>query len=257
MPNPQQPRKHFDDAALVRLADSIRRYGILQPLAVRRIPADGTHREERYELVAGERRLRAASLLKLPDVPCIIVHADAQRSAELAMIENIQRENLNMFEQAAAISTLMETHRLTQEQIARRLSSSQSYVANKLRILRLSEAERNIVLLHNLTERHARAVLKLPDPAMRRSALEQIASRGMNVSSAEDYVEKLLHAVKTEPVRQMEYKLLRRDIRLFYNSVDRAVDTVRNAGIAIRCDRRDVSDGTELVIHIAAPYQSA
>ncbi len=259
VPNPGQPRKHFDDNALIRLADSIRRYGILQPLAVRRITsAAGEGREdEQYELVAGERRLRASMMLRLEEVPCIVVEADSQRSAELAMIENIQRENLNMFEQASAIASLIETYHMTQEQIARRLSSSQSYVANKLRILRLSDEEREIVLTRGLSERHARAVLKLSDPEARRTALRQIADRGMNVASAEEYVEKLLSTAKTQSVRQMEYKLLRRDIRLFYNTVDRAVDLVRRAGITVVSDRREVDEGVEMVIRIPSPYKNA
>lgn len=251
VPNPGQPRKHFDDNSLIRLADSIRRYGILQPLAVR-IAGEGS---AYYELVAGERRLRAARLLRLEKVPCIIIHADSQRSAELAMIENIQRENLNMFEQASAIASLIETYHMTQEQIARRLSSSQSYVANKLRLLRLTDDERELILRCGLTERHARAVLKLPRAEDRLAALERIASRRMNVASTEEYIERLLSEIKTEPVRRLEYRLLRQDIRLFYNTVDRAVDTVRRAGIGIRSARREVGDSVELVISIDNPYR--
>ena len=169
------------------------------------------------------------------------------------MIENIQRENLNMFEQASAIASLIETYHMTQEQIARRLSSSQSYVANKLRLLRLTDDERELILRCGLTERHARAVLKLPRAEDRLAALERIASRRMNVASTEEYIERLLS--ETEPVRRLEYRLLRQDIRLFYNTVDRAVDTVRRAGIGIRSVRREVGDSVELVISIDNPYR--
>ena len=152
-PNPAQPRKIFRPEALDELSDSIRQHGILQPLSVRR-SGNG------YELIAGERRLRAAKLLGMAEVPCIVVEADSLRSAELAIIENLQREDLNMFDEASAISALIDLYGLTQEEVAAKLSASQSYVANKLRLLRFDDFERQVIIERRLTERHARALLR-------------------------------------------------------------------------------------------------
>ncbi len=279
VPNPAQPRKRFDDEAIIRLADSIRQYGILQPLSVRRLPpvsdlqktnekavpaeSEKEHKQAGgdsekqirplYEIIAGERRLRAAKLLGLTEVPCIIIEADNRLSAELAIIENIQRENLNIFEQAGAIAALIDIYNLTQEQVARQLSASQSYVANKLRILRLTTAERSVILDNGLTERHARALLKIDDNDFRMKTLAYIASRGLNVAASESYIEKVLTEIRAERAKGKR-KLIIKDIRIFYNTIDHAVDIVRQAGIEIIADRREVGDGVELVIKITKLY---
>lgn len=278
VPNPAQPRKRFDDEAIIRLADSIRQYGILQPLSVRRLPVSDMQKKSEdtvpavtekehhkagedsekqvrsfYEIIAGERRLRAAKLLGLTEVPCIIIEADDRLSAELAIIENIQRENLNIFEQAGAIAALIDIYSLTQEQVARQLSASQSYVANKLRILRLAAAERSVILDNGLTERHARALLKIDESDLRMKTLAHIASHGLNVAASEAFIEKVLTEDRTERAKGKR-KLIIKDIRIFYNTIDHAVDVVRQAGIEIIADRREVGDGVELIIKIAKLY---
>lgn len=201
IPNRSQPRSAFNQNAIVRLADSIRRYGILQPLTVRKVllPIEATKNAPLgqknaviYELVAGERRLRAAKLAELTHVPCIIINTDDATSAELAIIENLLRENLNMFEQAEAFARLIREFHLTQDEAARRVSMSQSAVANKLRILRLLPEERAKILEAGLTERHARALLKLSDPALRGDVLDQILQKKMNVSATEAYIDQIL-----------------------------------------------------------------
>ena len=163
-PNRAQPRIDFDTNSIIRLADSIRRYGILQPLSVRRLSEEGYL----YELIAGERRLRAARSLGYCTVPCVIVEADEKMSAELAIIENLLREDLNMFEQAYGFRQLIDNYSMTQEEIARKISLSQSAVANKLRLLRLSYDEQRRIIEAELTERHARALLRLSDFEMRK-----------------------------------------------------------------------------------------
>lgn len=250
VPNPHRPRRRCDENAMIRLADSIRRYGILQPLTVRR-----TADPSKFELVSGERRLQASVMLHFAHIPCYILEADERRGAEIALIGSLQQEKLNMFEQAEAITALAETCRMTQEQIARCLCASQSYVANKLRLLRLTDGERETVLRCGLTERHVRALLRITDPVLRKNALEKVAQRGMTVASAENYVDKLLAEAGKRPVRELEYQLLRRDIRLFYNTVDRAVETVRQAGIGIVSDRREDGDDVEMTIRIRHPYR--
>lgn len=248
-PNPSQPRKFFTEEAIMRLADSIRIHGIIQPLAVRH--PEGSRM---YELVAGERRLRAAKLLGLEQVPCVLVRADSEESAHLAIIENIQRENLNMFEQAQAIYQLMQIHCLTQEKIASQLSCSQSYVANKLRLLKIDSDDRDEILSAGLTERHARALLRIKDPDRRRSAMHTMIRKNMNVAAAEEYVDRLIEAEKAEKKddakKSGSSRIIIKDVRLLYNTIDRAVETVRLSGINVETLRRESGKDTEIVIRI-------
>ena len=243
LPNPAQPRKEFDAEALIALSESIRHHGILQPPVVRRLP-DGRH----YELIAGERRLRAARMAGLLTLPCLVRESDADESAELSMIENLQRRDLGMFEEAAAIAALCERFHMTQEQIAARLAVSQSYVANKLRLLRLSPEARAVIGTAGLTERHARAVLRLPEEG-RLAALRHIAEAGLNVAGTEKYVEQLLGRRRPRARSAGVIK----DIRLFYNSLDRAMALVREAGIGIAAERREDEEAIEVVIRIQKP----
>ena len=183
--NPDQPRKYFEPEALRELAESIGRYGILQPLTVRR-------GEDGYELIAGERRLRAAKLAGLREVPCLAVRSDEEKSALLSLIENLQRQDLHYMEEAAAIAKLIAVYGLSQEQAAERLGKSQSAVANKLRLLRLSPACVTLLREGGLSERHARALLRLSDENERLAALRVIVERGCNVAQAEAYIESVL-----------------------------------------------------------------
>lgn len=166
-PTPNQPRIEFDEASLRSLSDSIRRYGILQPLTVRRT-------DEGYELIAGERRLRAAKIAGLREVPCLLARSSEEESALLALIENLQRRDLHYLEEAAAIARLIATYGLSQEQAAERLGKSQSAIANKLRLLRLSPDCVRLLREHDLSERHARALLRLTDEEDRLKALQVI-----------------------------------------------------------------------------------
>ena len=193
-PNRAQPRANFDQNALIRLTDSIRRYGILQPLTIRRLPMEEA---EPYELIAGERRLRAAKLLGLYSVPCVILEVDERVSAEMAIIENLLREDLNMFEQACGFRRLIEFHGLTQEEVARKMSMSQSAVANKLRLLRLGYDEQRMILEGGLSERHARALLKLNDEAARLKMIEYIIANRLTVQATELYIDSLLKQHKS------------------------------------------------------------
>jgi ParB family chromosome partitioning protein len=244
VPNRSQPRRDFNENALALLADSIKKNGILQPLTVRRTDSVGT-----YELIAGERRLRAAAMADLCEVPCIIVQADDKKSAELALIENLHRENLNIFEQAGAMAALIDIYSLTQEQAAHQLSMSQSAVANKLRLLKLSESERQIILSSSLSERHARALLRISDVELRLAALRHIAARSLTVAESESYIEKLL-CQKEEEKRRKNMKIVIKDVRIFYNTIDHAIDTMRRAGIDVTSSRRDNGDSVEMTIKI-------
>lgn len=246
------------DAALSALADSIRQHGVIEPLIVRRITDINVSRETTsglWELIAGERRLQAAKLVGLATVPAVSIDANEVDAAVLAIIENLHREDLSMFEAAAAISSLIQLTGMTQEQCARRLSVSQSYVANKMRLLRLTEAEQELITANSLTERHSRALLRFDSSEERLSVLRTIIDRRMNVAQAEEYVESMLCAksrfdeIQSKPEKsEQRQKLVVRDIRLFYNSIDHAVDVIKKSGIAIESSRKETEDGTLISI---------
>lgn len=246
-PNPNQPRKEFDERALYGLAQSIRDYGIIQPLSVRL--ASEYDSEKKYELIAGERRLRAAKLLFMETVPCVIIEADSQISAELAIIENVQREDLNFFEQARAIYKLIESFGYTQEQAARRLSVSQSYVANKLRILKLSKEEQDIIIEYGLTERHARSFIRIADDEERKNAVETVIKRAMNVSATDKYIDKLLEKDKEKGAKPRTI-IMFKDIRLVLNTIDKAIDTVAQSGIDIKSEKVDKGEYIEICLTV-------
>lgn len=240
--NPNQPRRVFDEAALRELAESIRQYGILQPLTVRRA-ADG------YELIAGERRLRAAKLAGLRSVPCLLTAAEEESSSVLALIENIQRRDLHYFEEAAAIARLIAQYGLSQEQAADKLGKSQSAVANKLRLLRLSPECAALLREHDLSERHARSLLRLADEEERLAALKTIIARGMTVAQTEEYIEGLLDkSAVTPPPRKPTYII--KDVRIFLNSVHHQLSIMQRAGVDAAAEREDTDDEIRLVIRI-------
>lgn len=245
-PNPNQPRKSFYDEGIIKLADSIRQYGIIQPLCVRKI---GTE----YELISGERRLRAAKEIGLSKVPCVVVSVSEEKSAEMAIIENLLREDLTIFEEAEAIEALIDIHKQTQEKIAEKLSVSQSYIANKLRLLRLSSEERAMILRANLSERHARTLLRIRDDKLREKALEDIISRELNVSEAEAHVDKLLS--KNSEQESVTKKHAYKSIDSFYEAINRAISSAENSGVQIK--RRKIENDKYTEITILVPKNSA
>lgn len=246
-PNPQQPRHSFDEEGLAELAASIRSCGILQPLTVRRA-GDG------YELVAGERRLRAARIAGLREVPCLVAQVGEEDSALLALMENLQRRDLDCWEEAQAIARLISRYGLSQEEAARRLGRAQPTVANKLRLLRLPEDVRALLRENGLTERHARALLRLQDPEVQRRAAGDMVRRGMNVAQAEAYVEKLLQSDQVTPPRGRSTYIIK-DVRLFLNSVDRGLHLMRQAGVDAGWNRQDTD--REILLTIRIPKRAS
>ena len=246
-PNPQQPRRSFDEEGLAELAASIRSCGILQPLTVRRAG-------EGYELVAGERRLRAARIAGLREVPCLVAQVGEEDSALLALMENLQRRDLDCWEEAQAIARLISRYGLSQEEAARRLGRAQPTVANKLRLLRLPEDVRALLWENGLTERHARALLRLQDPEVQRRAAGDMVRRGMNVAQAEAYVEKLLQSAQVTPPRGRSTYIIK-DVRLFLNSVDRGLHLMRQAGVDAGWDRQDTD--REILLTIRIPKRAS
>ena len=241
-PNPSQPRKIFDSDGLQELAASIQNYGILQPLTVRR-------RNGEYELVAGERRLRAAKLAGLTEVPCILLTVDEQLSSMVALVENLQRRDLDYIEEAEGLQKLMQQYHLSQEQAARRIGKSQSAVANKLRILRHPPSVLQALRENHLTERHARALLRLPDEEERLRVIGLIVQGEWTVAKTEQYIDARL-APKVPQRRELGTFVLR-DVRVFLNSIDHQLDLVRAAGVSASRDRQETD--REIVLTIRIP----
>ena len=235
-PNPAQPRKIFQEEALDELADSIRQHGILQPLSVRRQGIG-------YELISGERRLRAAQLAGVSDVPCIVMNMDARESGFAALVENLQRQDLDFIEEALGIRRLLQEHAMSQEQAARLLGKSQSAVANKLRLLRHSDAVLSAIRETGLTERHARALLKLRTEEETLAAIAHIAKESMSVVRTEKYIESLL--------AEKEEKSPKANVGAFLNSLTQSLQKIQLSGIAAVSERRETE--SQIVLTITIP----
>lgn len=235
-PNPAQPRKIFREEALTELTESIRQHGILQPLSVRRVGGS-------YELIAGERRLRAAQAAGLTEIPCIIMSMDERESGMAAMIENLQRQDLDFIEEAQGIARLMADWGMSQEQAARILGKSQSAVANKLRILKHSEPVLRALREQGLTERHARALLKLPTEPEKMAAIAVISRLNMSVSRAESYIEALLQGKDSRESRV--------NVSAFLNSLHQSLQRIQLSGIPAVSERRETD--SQIVLTITIP----
>jgi len=243
--NPGQPRRIFDAEALFGLAESIRRYGVINPLTVRKVGPS-------YELIAGERRLRAAKLAGIKEVPCMVIEADEGTSSEMALIENLQRRDLDFFEEAMGYKRLIDVFDLTQEEAAERVGKTQSAVANKLRILRLPPEAIDMIRKEALSERHARALLRIPGDEGKMDALRHIVSRGLNVIQTEDYIESRLREGDRKAVEKHgRVKGKVRDIRLFVNTIDSAVATMQRAGVPAQIQKSESID--EIIFSIRIP----
>ena len=235
-PNPAQPRKIFRPDSLRELSDSIRQHGILQPLSVRRV-------EGGYELIAGERRLRAAQDAGLTDIPCILMQMDDRESGMAAMVENLQRQDLDFVEEAMGISRLLTQWHMSQEQAARLLGKSQSAVANKLRLLRHSEPVLTALREGELTERHARALLKLSGEEEKLAAIRDILRQGMSVARTEKYIEALLENRADKPQKA--------NVGAFLNSLTQSLQKIQSYGIPAVSERRETD--SQIVLTITIP----
>ena len=242
-PNPDQPRRYFDPDGLYELAESIRVHGILQPLSVRRKGGG------RYELIAGERRLRAAMICGLEQVPCLVLEVSRESSCLLSLIENLQRRDLDFWEEAKALERLTTVYGLSQEEAAAKVGKSQSAVANKLRLLRLPQEVLALLRKHGFTERHARALLRLPTPEAQAAGADLLVKEGWTVARTEKYVEEVLRnqtkGKKTRP------PLLIRDVRSLLTSPDHSLAVMRSAGVAAQCQRKE--EGEDLLLTIRIP----
>ncbi|NLK20585.1 MAG: nucleoid occlusion protein [Epulopiscium sp.] len=245
-PNPYQPRKTFDKTSIEELTNSIKQYGVMQPISVRMIG------HSNYELVAGERRLRACKNAGLKEIPAVLIDVNDKDSAILSLIENLQRENLNFLEESEAYHNLMQDHGFTQEELARSLGKSQSTIANKLRLLRLSPAIKKDILENNLSERHARALLKLPEEDMQIEALQKVIIQGLNVKKTEELINQMIERIihQSEEKKEQKMKRVLRDIRLFTNTIQQAVDLIQQSGLEAKYTMEEINDFYEIKIKI-------
>lgn len=243
VPNPHQPRTEFYESDISALAESISQNGILQPLSVRK-------NGEKYELIAGERRLRAAKMCHLRVVPCIVHEISERNSAILALVENIQRQDLSFFDEAVAIEKLISYYGMTQEDAASKLGKAQSTIANKLRLLRLTEDERELITRFNLTERHARALLKLGSAAERLTILEKVVKNNLNVERTERLIEEFLGKESSKASYKKRSKVFQ-NVKMFVNTINKAVETMQAAGIS--ADSRKIQNEDYIEYRVRIP----
>ncbi len=249
-PNPVQPRQNFDEEGIEELSRSIRSYGILNPLTVR-------YRGGHYELVAGERRLRAAKLAGLREVPCLLLNVNMEDASLIALIENLQRRDLDFIEEAEGLRQLQRLFGMSQEEAARRIGKSQSAVANKLRLLKLPEDVLHTLRDRGLSERHGRALLRLPTPDEQRRALAYILENDLTVSATDSYIDTLLTAPEKDAAPR--HTLILKDVRIFLNSLNRSLEVMKQGGIEAGVNRRETDEALILTISIpkAKPHNAA
>ncbi|MFU0824531.1 nucleoid occlusion protein [Clostridium sp.] len=243
VPNAYQPRKYFNEEAIEELAQSIKTYGIIQPISVRKLE------EDKYEIVAGERRFRAAKKIGLQEVPVIIINIDDKDSAAIALLENIQREDLNFLEEAQAYYNLIKKHNYTQEQLADIIGKKQSTIANKLRILKLDEKITKIILENNLTERHARALLKLPTVELQEKVIKAVIKRGLNVKATEELINKELLKISGKELAADGKKKIKGifNARIYVNTVKQVFDKY---GVRATYRSKDLDDKIQIIIDV-------
>ncbi|MGN8647651.1 nucleoid occlusion protein [Gracilibacillus sp. HCP3S3_G5_1] len=243
--NRYQPRSIFDEEKIKELAQTLHTHGMIQPIVVRPIAEE----EGKYEIIAGERRWRAAKTLNWEKIPAIIREMTDKETASVALIENLQREELTVIEEAAAYEKLIEMHELTQEALAQRLGKSQSTIANKMRLLKLPEQVQQAILQKKITERHARALIALKNEELQLKILQQIMERDLNVKQTEAHIERLL-SDKKKPVKKPRLKGINKDMRIAMNTIRQSLDMVSDTGINLETDEQDLDDFYQITIKI-------
>ena len=248
LPNPFQPRKYFDSFQLEELAKSIKEFGVIQPITVRK-------KDKGYELIAGERRLRASRYIGNKKIPALIREMSDRDMAEIALIENLQREDLNYFEEAEGYKRLISDFNLTQDDVAKRVGKSQSTIANKLRILKLPEEIRKNITPDVITERHARALLKISDTNMQMAVLKEIYENELNVRDTDKLVEMKIESCANENKGKRGKKIVRifKDMRIYLNTIKSAVNTIKEAGIDVNMNEKDNDEFVEVIIQLHKP----
>ncbi len=243
-PNPNQPRIYFDRSAMEELRDSILEYGVIQPITVRRLHGE-------YELVSGERRFRAAQMAGLTEIPAVVIDADNDKSAILALLENLQREDLSFFEVAESYKSLIRRQGMTETEIAEKVGKSRSSVANKIRLLRLPPLVKKVIRDYDLTERHARALLLLPDEEKQLEAVKTVCRENLSVAQTERLVRDMNAAARKRAMPINELRVTKEnDVKVFRNTVTKAVDMMKKSGIDAGIEEKSHDWGTEYIIKV-------
>lgn len=244
IPNAYQPRTNFDEEKIEELARTIHTHGMIQPIVVRKID------EKKYELIAGERRLRAAKHLGWKTISAIIRNLNDTETASIALIENIQREELSVIEEARAYEQLLEMHSLTQEALAQRLGKSQSTIANRLRLLTLPDEVQQKLLEKQISERHARALMKLKDETLQVKFLHEIIEKQLTVREAEAAIEKWLTKDNEKPKRKQKRQIVSKDIRIVTNTIKRSLKLIEQTGVKVESEEEDLDDYYQITIRV-------
>lgn len=244
IPNKNQPRKTFDEKSLEELSLSIKNYGIIQPITVRKIYDDI------YEIIAGERRFRASKLIDMETIPAVIIDTDEEESAAMALIENLQREDLNFIEEAMAYERLLEDFKLSQTQLAEKLGKSQSTIANKMRILKLPESVKLKIKESGLTERHARALLKIDDEEVLLSLVDKIIAKDLNVSDTEKLVKSIAEDVNNKKIKDKRYVRNFINYKIYINTIKNAYNEIVKTGIKAKFEQDESDDFIEIKVKI-------
>ena len=243
-PSPYQPRRYFDETSMQELSRSIEEYGVIQPITVRK-------KDGEYELIAGERRFRAAQMAGLDEIPAIVINADNDKSAILALLENLQREDLSFFEVAESYKSLIRRQGITQTELAERVGKSQASVANKMRLLRLPPLVKKLIRDYDLSERHARAFLMLTDEGKQLEAAKQVCRDNLSVAQTEQLIREMNTAEQKKLRNTDEIRITRtNDIKVFKNTVTKAVGLMQKSGIDADIEENAFDWGTEYIIKI-------
>lgn len=244
VPNRYQPRTIFNEEKIKELAQTIRTHGIIQPIVVRKAE------NQTYEIIAGERRWRAVKSLEWENIPAIIRDMNDTETASVALIENLQREELTVIEEAHAYAQLLELHSLTQEALAQRLGKSQSTIANKLRLLKLPQKIQEALLEKQITERHARALISLKDEEAQLKMLDEILEKNLNVKQTEERIQQLLQPTEKKKRKRVVMKGINKDIRIAMNTIRQSLSMVSDSGIKIESDEQELEDYYQFTIKI-------
>jgi len=245
-PNRFQPRSIFSEEKIEELAQTIHTHGMIQPIVVRKIDSE----EEKYELIAGERRWRAVQTLEWENISAIIREMNDTEIASVALIENLQREELTVIEEANAYAKLLEMHSLTQEALAQRLGKNQSTIANKLRLLKLSEEIQEALLNKKITERHARALIKLKEPEQQINILNDILANDLNVKQTEERISKLNASKADQKKKRPQWKGINKDVRIAMNTIRQSLAMVNDTGVNVESDEKELDDYYQITIKI-------
>lgn len=244
IPNRNQPRKNFDQKALEELSTSIKTYGVIQPITLRRLSND------KYELIAGERRLKATKLSGSNTIPAVIINVEENDSAAMALIENLQREDLNFLEEAEAYEKIVKEYKITQNELADKIGKTQSTIANKMRILKLPRKVKDKLIEHNLSERHGRALLKIEDDEIQYKVLEKIIKKDLNVSSTEKLIKSIVEDLNKEKINNRQNIRNFINYRIYVNTIKNAYKEIIKTGIDAEFEQNDNDEFIEIKVKI-------